>query len=111
MPVHQQHRELVGGQRMQRCTGSLRPPRQPPAREAFEAQPEALPIIDQQFEGGASSVAKQEDRSGERVTVEAVAAESGEGINAFAEIHRLISEHDLKLWRELNHHLFTSAAN
>jgi len=80
-------------------------------REAFKAQPEALPVIDQQFESGAAPVAKQEDGAGERVIVKLVATESGEGINAFAEIHRLISEHDLKLWRELNHHLFTSAAN
>jgi len=58
MPVHQQHRELVGGQRMQRRTRSLRPPREMPAREPFEAQPEALSVVDQQFDGGRAPVAK-----------------------------------------------------
>ena len=111
MPVHQQHRELVGGQRMQRRTRSLRPPREMPAREPFEAQPEALSVVDQKFDGGRAAVAKQKDGAGERVTVEAVAAQRGKGINTFAEIYRIVSEHDVELWRELNHHLFTSAAD
>lgn len=81
----------------------MRPPREAPAREALEAQPEALTIIDEQLEGRAAAVAKQKDRSRERVVVEAVAAQRGERINAFAKVDRLISEHDLKLWGELDH--------
>ena len=74
-----------------------------PFRETLEAQPEALSVIDQEFEGGASAVAKQKDGTGERVTVETVAAQCGEGINAFAEVYGIISEHDVELWRELDH--------
>ena len=68
-------------------------------------QPEALTIVDQELECGASAVAKQEYSSGERVTVETVAAERGERVDAFAEIDRLISEHDGKLWGKLDHGL------
>jgi len=68
-----------------------------------------LSVVDQKFEGGRAPVAKQKDGAGERVTVETVSTESGEGINAFAEIHWLISEHDGKLWRQLNHDSLTSA--
>ncbi len=93
----------MGGERMQRRTGSLRPPREMTFGEALEAQPKALPVVDQEFQCGAAPVAKQKDGAGERVAVEPVATEGGEGINAFAEIHRLISEHDLELWRELDH--------
>ncbi len=99
----------MGGQRMQRRTRRLRPPREVPFRETFEAQPEALSVVDQQFEGGRAPVAKQKDGAGERVTVEAVEAQRGERINTFAKIHWLIGEHDGELWRELNHHLFTNA--
>ncbi len=96
---------------MQRCARRLRPPCQPPARETLETQPKTLSVVDQQFEGGRAAVAKQKDGAGEWVTVEAVEAQRGERINAFAKIHWLIGEHDGELWRELNHHLFTSAAN
>ncbi len=74
-----------------------------PAGETLEAQPEALPVIDQQLERGRAAVAKQEDGAGERVTVETIAAECGKAINTFAEVNRLVSEHDGELWRELDH--------
>ncbi len=35
--------------------------------------------------------------------VEAIAAEGGEGVNAFAKIAGIISVNDLKLWRKLDH--------
>jgi len=72
-------------------------------RESLEAQPKALPIVNQEFKCSAATVAKQEYGAGERVTVEAIAAECGERINTFAEIYGVVSEHNLKLWRKLNH--------
>ena len=93
--VHQQHRELVGGERMERRTCRLRPPREMTFRESLEAQPEALSVVNQQFKCSRAPVAKQKDGAGERVTVKTIAAERGKGINAFAEIHWLIGEHDL----------------
>ena len=95
----------MGGQRVQRRTGRGRPPGEVPARKSFEAQPEALPIIDEQLQCGASSVAKQEHSSRERVTVEAITAQRGERINTFAKIDWLISKHDLELWGKLDHGL------
>jgi hypothetical protein len=90
---------------MERFARGLRPPREATFREALETQPEALPIVDQELECGASPVAKQKDCTGERVTVETIAAERGERINAFAEIYGVVGEHDGKLWRELDHGL------
>lgn len=40
----------MSGERVERFTGRFRPPREATLREALEAQPEALPIIDQEFE-------------------------------------------------------------
>ncbi len=74
-------------------------------------QPETLSVVDQEFEGGCAPVTKQKDGAGERVAVELVATQSGERINTFAEIHWLRGEHDGELWRQLNHHAFTSAAD
>ena len=90
---------------MQRRTGRGRPPGKVPARKSFEAQPEALSIIDEQLQCGASSVAKQEHSSRERVTVEAVAAQRGKRINTFAKIYGVVSQHDSELRRELDHGL------
>lgn len=68
-------------------------------------QPEPLPIVDQELEGRAAPVAKQKHRPRKRIVVEAVTAQRGERINAFAEIDRLVSKHDLKLWGKLDHDL------
>ena len=95
------------GQRMERFAGGLWPPREAAFREALEAQPKALTIIDQQLQCGASPVAKQKHGPRKWIVVKTVAAERGKGINAFAKIHRLIREHDLELWRELDHDLET----
>ncbi len=105
MSVHQQHRELMCGEWMERFPCGVRPPRQMPTREPLEAQPEALTVVDEEFESGAAAVAKQEDGAGERVTVKTMAAKGGERINAFTEIYGVVGEHDGELWRQLNHDL------
>ena len=97
----------MGGERVEWCACRAWPPRQMPFREALEAQPEALPIVDQQLDGGRAAVAEEKDGAGERVSVELVAAACGERINSLAEIHRFISEHDGELWRQLDHGLGT----
>lgn len=93
----------MGGQRVKQRARSFGPPREMTFREPLEAQPEALPIIDEELQSSAASVAKQKDSAGERVTAKVVATQRGQGIDAFAEVDRLIGEHDLKLWRELDH--------
>ena len=69
-----------------------------------------MTIVDQQLESGRAAVAKQKNDAGERVLVEAGAAQSGEPINALTKIDRRIGEHDLELWRELDHGLGTKKA-
>ncbi len=95
MSVHQQHRELVCGERVERFARRIRPPCEMSTREPLEAQPEALTIVDEKLESGAAAVTKQKDGAGERVSVKTLAAERGERLNAFAEIHRVVGEHDL----------------
>ena len=108
VPVHQQHRELMGGERMEWCArGAWWPPCQMPFREAFETQPEALPIVDQQLDGGATAVAEEKDGARERVSVELGAAACGKRINALAEIDGIVGKHDGELWRQLDHGLGT----
>jgi hypothetical protein len=93
----------MGGEWMERLPRRFRPPREMTFREPLEAQPEALSIIDEELQSSAASVAKQKDSAGERVTTKVVATQRGKGINALAEVNRLICEHDGELWRELDH--------
>lgn len=110
MPVHQQYGELMRGKRMQRCARRGWPPCEATFREALGAQPEAVPIVDQQLEGGASAVAKEKERAGERIVVEAVAAQRGEPVDALTEVDGFVGEQDGELRRQLDHDVFRSAA-
>ncbi len=84
---------------MKSFAGGLWPPGEATSREALGTQPEALTIVAEQLQSGASSVAKQKDGTGEWILVKFVTAECGEPINALTEIDRLISQHDLELRR------------
>lgn len=72
-------------------------------RESLEAKPESLPVINEQFEGRARAIAKDEERSGEGVLSERPFAQGDERINALAEIDGLASEQNPELWDELDH--------
>ena len=74
-----------------------------PLREALEAKPESLAVIDEQFERCAGSIAKDEEGAGEGVLGERPFAQRDERIDALAEIDGLVSEQNLELWDELNH--------
>lgn len=74
-----------------------------PLRESLEAKPKPLAVVNEQFEGGARPIAKNEERAGEGVLVEWAFAKCDERINALAEIDGLIGEQNLELWDELNH--------
>ena len=80
-------------------------------REAFEAKPESLAVVDEEFESRAGSVAEDEQRAGEGILIEARFAEGDERVNAFAEVDRLISEQDFELRDELNHRDIKRAGN
>jgi hypothetical protein len=58
-------------------TVRARPPLQSALREALGAQPEALPIITEQFEAGAGAVAEDIDRPIQRILRETLPAPGG----------------------------------
>jgi hypothetical protein len=74
-----------------------------PFREPFEAKPESLAIIDEQFESRAGAISEDEERAGERVLIEAGFAKRDERVNPFAEVDGLVSEQDVELGNELDH--------
>jgi len=71
--------------------------------ESLETEPESLAIVDEEFERRAGSIAKDKERTGERVLVEGAFAKRDERINALAEIDGMVSEQNLELWDELDH--------
>jgi len=101
--VIEQNRELLGFQRVERCVVCFRPPLNAPAGESLKTKPVARPVIDEQFEGGACAVAKDEQGAGERVLRERAFAQSEERIESFAEVDRLAGEQNPELGNELNH--------
>lgn len=72
-------------------------------REAFEAEPKPLSVVNEEFERGAGAVAKDEERAGKRVLIERAFAKRDERINALAEINGSASEQNPELWDKLNH--------
>lgn len=94
---------MLGFQRMERCVRSPRPPLDSALGKSLEAEPVACPVIDEQFDGGACAIAKDEQRTGERVLGKRAFAQCEERIDPFAEIDRLTGEQNSELWNELNH--------
>ena len=88
---------------MERCVRSPRPPLDSALGKSLEAEPVACPVIDEQFDGGACAIAKDEQRTGERVLGKRAFAQCEERIDPFAEIDRLTGEQNSELWNELNH--------
>jgi hypothetical protein len=101
--VIEQNRELLGFQRMQRRVRRLGPPVKAPFRETFQAKPEALAIVYEQFERRAGTITEDEKRAGERVLIEACFAERNERINPLAKVNGLVGEQDVELRDKLNH--------
>ena len=103
LAVGEQNGELMSGARMQLLRRGGGPPGEATAGEATQAEPEAVAIIHEQFEGRPGAIAKAEERPAHGVLGEVLSAERGERIHTFAEIDRLISEQDRQVWSELNH--------
>ena len=53
-------------------------------RETFQAKPEALAIIDKEFERRAGAISENEERAGERVLIEACFAERDKRVDPLA---------------------------
>lgn len=95
---------MLSFKRKQRCVSRLRPPAEAAVRESADAQVEAVAVINEQFESCAGAIAKDEERAGEGVLIEAGFAECDERVNALAEVDGIVSEQDLELGDELDHH-------
>ena len=78
-----------------------RPPFKPPLRKPFLAQHKPLPVIGQQFEGGAGASAKDVDGPIQGIVAQRLTTDGGEPIDAFAAVDRLQGEKDPTLGSEL----------
>jgi hypothetical protein len=67
------------------------------------AQPESLPVIYQNFNGGSSFIAKYKNIPGKRVGVQNVFAKSAQSIDPFSEIDRFCGQQYPHVRRHLNH--------
>jgi len=74
-----------------------------PFRETFQAKPEALTIVDKEFERRAGTISEDEERAGERVLIEAGSTEGDERINPLAKVDGFVGEQNVELRDELNH--------
>jgi hypothetical protein len=59
-PIIDENGELLSIHREQRCVLIGRPPSQTALREPLEAEPEALAVLDEEFERGCAAIAEDE---------------------------------------------------
>lgn len=90
--VIKQDRQLLCLQRMERCAHRLGPPAKFALREAAEAKPKPVAIVNEQFERRAGAIAENEERAGKRIFIQPRLAKGGERINPLAEVHWLAGE-------------------
>ena len=79
------------------------PPAERPLREALLTEPEALPVVDEQFDGGTPAVAEDEDRPGERVGRKVRPAQLRQSVDASTEVGRLDGHQHAHLRSDLDH--------
>jgi len=72
-------------------------------RKSFHAEPVALAVVKQKFEGGARAVTEDVDGALKRVVSEPLPAHGTEAIDACAEIYRCGGQKDAALRGELQH--------
>src|SRR5262245_23253721 len=79
------------------------PPHKAALREPLRAQPVALPVIAQDFQGGARTVAEDIECAAEGIVAEDLAADGGQPINPLAKIDGLRGHKDPALRGQLEH--------
>jgi hypothetical protein len=99
---HEQRLQLACQQRVRRRAGA-RPAGKTPAGQPLGAQPEPLAVIDQDPHGRAPAVGEDEQRAGEGVGLQALAADAGQCVDARAKINRLHGHEDPHVRGELDH--------
>src|SRR5713101_8695552 len=102
MTIPQQNEQLPRRQRHP-CVGGLGPPAEATLRKSFHAEPVALPVVEQEFEGGAGAVAEDVDGALQGVVAKTLSAHGTEAIDAFAEIDGFGGQKDPALGGELQH--------
>ena len=90
--IVEQDRELLGFQWMKRRVRRLWPPVKASFRETFQAKPEALAVINEQFESGAGAIPEDEESPSKRVLIEASFAEGDKRIDPLAKVYGFVGE-------------------
>jgi len=67
----------------------IRPPLKPAGGKPFMADPESLPVIGQNFDGGPAFIAEDEHITAKRVCFQLDPAQTGQPVNAAPEINGL----------------------
>jgi len=101
--IPQQKLKFMDGQNPGFFSLVARPPKKFPCGQPFLAQPEALSVIDQNFDGGSPFIAKYKHITGKRVGVQNLFAKPAQPIDPFSEIHRLSGQHYPHMRGHLNH--------
>jgi len=81
----------------------LRPPPNGSPRKTAQAQPVASPIVVEEFECSAGTIAENEEDTRHRILSELSFTQCGERIDALSEIDRFAGKKNLELRNELNH--------
>ncbi len=68
------------------------------------AEPETLPVIHKNLQGGGSAIAEDEDDSGEGIVLEGVLTESSQAVDAAPEVNGLDGDKDFHVRGDLEHH-------
>src|SRR5262245_4668054 len=100
--IPEQDPQLAGGETSAGvCV--LRPPGEAALGQPLCAQPKSLPVVHQDFERRAGTIAEDEDRTTERLLQQRAATHGRQAIDAFAEIDGLRRQQDPRLRTELEH--------
>lgn len=83
---------------------SCRPPVKTPFRKSLVTEPKSLAVVDQHFDGRASSISETKHHTAEGVLPKRLFAQPHEPIDPFAEIGRLHGDQNLHLRRDRQHH-------
>lgn len=70
------------------------------------AEPEPIAVVAKDTQSGSGSVAENEESSTERISIEHLAADARQTINAFTKVYRLCACKDAHLRADLNHRVW-----
>ncbi len=86
-----------------RCGLFFRPPLKPAGRKPFMADPKALAIIGEDFDGSPAFIAEDKQITAKRIFGQLNAAQTGQTVNAAPEINRFNSHQYAHMGGDLDH--------